>query len=74
MKRLKYEESTPESIACKAFLGIYGVGPALAREWFQRGLRTLDDVKERKDGIVLTPNQEVGHVYWLNVPTGQLGH
>jgi DNA polymerase lambda len=59
MDRLRYEESTPEAQACKIFLGIYGIGPALAREWFQRGLRTLDDVKNGKDGVKLTPNQEV---------------
>lgn len=60
MERLKYEESSPENIACKIFTGIYGVGPALAREWFHRGLRTLEDVRNGKDGVKLTANQEIG--------------
>jgi len=35
------------------------VGPILARQWYLEGLRTLDDVRDRKNGIKLSPHQEV---------------
>lgn len=59
MKRLSYELNSPEGKASRLFTGIYGVGPATAREWYQRGLRTLEDVKNGKDGVTLTPHQAV---------------
>jgi hypothetical protein len=62
MKRLEYEENSDVGLATLLFMGIYGVGPAIAREWYQRGLRTLDDVRNRKDGIRLSAAQEVSHI------------
>jgi DNA polymerase lambda len=59
MKRLKYEESMESSVVTKLFSGIYGVGPMVARDWYSRGLRTLDDVKAKKGGIRLSPSQQV---------------
>ena len=35
------------------------IGPVVARQWYLDGLRTLDDVKNRKNGIKLSPHQEV---------------
>ena len=31
----------------------------LAHQWYLEGLRTLDDVRDRKNGIKLSPHQEV---------------
>lgn len=59
MKRLEYEKNSPEGLATMKFMGIYGVGPATAREWYQRGLRTLEDVRNGKDGVTLSPAQQV---------------
>lgn len=61
MKRLEYEENSDVGVATLLFMGIYGVGPATAREWYQRGLRTLDDVRNRKDGIKPSTSQEVSY-------------
>ena len=35
------------------------IGPVLARQWYLEGLRTLDDVRNRKNGIKLGTHQEV---------------
>ena len=35
------------------------IGPVLARQWYLEGLRTLDDVRNRKNGIKLSSHQEV---------------
>jgi len=35
------------------------IGPVLARQWYLEGLRTLDDVRNRKSGIKLSNHQEV---------------
>lgn len=63
MKRLEYEENSDMGATTILFMGIHGVGPAIAREWYQRGLRTLDDVRNRKDGIQLSAAQEVSYWY-----------
>lgn len=67
MKRLEYEKNSPEGRATMKFMGIYGVGPATAREWYQRGLRTLEDVLDGKDGVTLSPAQHVS-VFSLHFP------
>lgn len=59
MRRLEHELNTPQYKAMHAFIGIYGVGPGIALEWFQRGLRNLDDVRQGKYGVVLSPAQQV---------------
>lgn len=59
MKRLQHELSLPEYKAINAFIGIYGVGTGIAREWVQRGLKTLDDVRNGKNGVALSPAQQV---------------
>ncbi len=60
MRRLQYQESTESSMTTKLFMGIYGVGMTTARDWFNRGIRTLDDLKKAHRGVVLTPAQRVG--------------
>jgi hypothetical protein len=59
MARLQFEESSERTQAIIVFCGIYGVGPSKALEWYQRGLRTLEDVRANKNGIKLTPAMEV---------------
>ena len=41
---------------------IWSIGPVLARQWYLDGLRTLDDVRDRKNGIKLSHHQEVGSI------------
>ena len=38
------------------------IGQILARKWYLEGLRTLDDVRDRKNDIKLSPHQEVGMI------------
>ena len=38
---------------------ILSIGPVLARQWYLEGLRTLDDVRNRNHGIMLSSHQEV---------------
>ncbi|MBW0462407.1 hypothetical protein O181_002122 [Austropuccinia psidii MF-1] len=52
--------ATDEDICRKLFAGIHGVGDTLARKWYKKGLRTLEDVRERKAGIQLSASQEIG--------------
>ena len=59
MRRLQYQESTESSIITKLFMGIYGVGMTTARDWFNHGMRTLDDLKKARRGVILTPAQRV---------------
>ncbi|OAA73696.1 DNA polymerase POL4 [Cordyceps fumosorosea ARSEF 2679] len=42
--------------AVRLFMGVHGVGPALAARWAARGLRSLEDLGE----VRLTPGQRVG--------------
>ena len=41
---------------------IWSIGPVLARQWYLDGLRTLDDVRDRKNDIELSHHQEVGSI------------
>lgn len=50
--------------AIKAFVGIYGVGKLVATKWFDKGLRTLDDIREGKFGHELTMSQRTGLMYY----------
>lgn len=42
---------------------IHGVGDALARKWFRSGVRSLSDVRARKDKLGLTRVQRLGLKY-----------
>ncbi|PLW19692.1 hypothetical protein PCASD_13183 [Puccinia coronata f. sp. avenae] len=52
--------ATDQDVCRTLFKGIYGVDDHLAHKWYSKGLRTLGDVRDRKDGIVLSPAQELG--------------
>ncbi|KNE93776.1 hypothetical protein PSTG_12879 [Puccinia striiformis f. sp. tritici PST-78] len=61
-RRLQLET---EQDTCRArFKGIYGVSQTLALKWYHKGLRTLDDVRDRKGGISLSISQEIGLRYY----------
>ncbi|KAG8806041.1 hypothetical protein FRC18_006326 [Serendipita sp. 400] len=68
LKRIQYETSELE-VASKLFQGIYGVGRQLGYDWSRLGLRSLDDVRQRKGGIKLTPAQELGLKYHDDLDT-----
>jgi len=44
------------------FTTIWGVGPSAARQWFQQGLRTFDDLRS-SESVKLSPGQQVGLKY-----------
>ncbi|GAA6004892.1 hypothetical protein JCM10207_008444 [Rhodosporidiobolus poonsookiae] len=51
---------TPRDVAASAFSKIYGIGAPLALDLFNRGARTLDDLRKNPDGFGLTNNQKIG--------------
>ncbi|CAE6411940.1 unnamed protein product [Rhizoctonia solani] len=60
-------QTTEDLAVTRLFQGIYGVGPQTAFSWYVRGLRTLADVRNRVDGIVLSPAQELGLQYYTDL-------
>ncbi|KAF8761588.1 DNA polymerase beta palm [Rhizoctonia solani] len=67
-KVAKIAAQTTEDLAVtRIFQGIYGVGPQIAHSWYVRGLRTLADIRNRVDGIVLSPAQELGLQYYADL-------
>ncbi|CAE6477761.1 unnamed protein product [Rhizoctonia solani] len=66
--KAKIAAQTTEDLAVtRLFQGIYGVGPQTAHSWYVRGLRTLADVRNRVDGIALSPAQELGLQYYTDL-------
>ncbi|CAE6395610.1 unnamed protein product [Rhizoctonia solani] len=64
----KIAAQTTEDLAVgRLFQGIYGVGPQTAHSWYVRGLRTLTDVRNRVDGIIISPAQELGLQYYTDL-------
>ncbi|KAK0657382.1 hypothetical protein B0T16DRAFT_401599 [Cercophora newfieldiana] len=57
LRRLDYARDEPLDRAFSTFLGIYGVGNAVAQRWLAQGFRTLDDLLGHAD---LTTNQRLG--------------
>jgi DNA polymerase/3'-5' exonuclease PolX len=58
---LRKNDQEPEHISIlQGFMKIYGVGPKLAQDWYQEGMRSLDDIRKRKD---LTHAQKIGLKY-----------
>ncbi|KAK5658777.1 hypothetical protein OQA88_1588 [Cercophora sp. LCS_1] len=58
LRRLDYTHDDPLDQALSTFLGVYGVGTAIASRWLAQGFRTLDDLLSRATD--LTPNQRLG--------------
>ncbi|VDB90035.1 unnamed protein product [Peniophora sp. CBMAI 1063] len=68
LRRIKHER-TEDIVVAQLFQGIYGVGPAKAREWYLMGARTLDDLREGKFGIKLSDAQKIGLQYYDDINT-----
>ncbi|KAJ1300645.1 hypothetical protein OPQ81_002295 [Rhizoctonia solani] len=60
-------QTTEELAVTRLFQGVYGIGPQTAHSWYVRGLRTLADVRNRADGIVLSSAQELGLQYYTDL-------
>ncbi|XWW99798.1 hypothetical protein V2A60_007810 [Cordyceps javanica] len=69
LRRLEHAQRDDggEDAALRLFLGVHGVGPAVAGRWAARGLRTLDDVQRAAAAggtgtasLTLTPAQRLG--------------
>ncbi|KAG8551716.1 hypothetical protein GDO81_004228, partial [Engystomops pustulosus] len=52
--------------AFKAFTSIFGVGLKTSEKWFRMGLRTLEDIKYKKD-LKLTTMQKHGLLYYDDI-------
>ncbi|KAG8846382.1 hypothetical protein FRB96_001995 [Tulasnella sp. 330] len=59
LERIQFEQ-TEEHTVCKALCGIYGVGATTAYQWYQNGIRSLDDVRWGKGGLILSETQKIG--------------
>ncbi len=62
----KYEEmrAMPQIKVIQLFSNIFGVGPKTARNWYNLGLRTLDDLQSGKGGVTLDRRQKLGVKYF----------
>ena len=52
------------------------LGPGVAKKWYDIGLRTIYDLRQRKFGVKLTPAQEVRKMYfntYASDPSPRLG-
>lgn len=61
LRHLGYLRQDERSLCMKLFQKIYGVGPLLAETWYNKGLRSLDDISEKVDN--LTGAQRLGIKY-----------
>ncbi|OBZ74633.1 DNA polymerase lambda [Grifola frondosa] len=68
LDRIRFEKTEKTQVAM-FFMGIYGVGPAIAENWYNAGCRTLEDVKAGKGGIKLTAAQSIGLEYYSDINT-----
>ncbi|OCH87702.1 hypothetical protein OBBRIDRAFT_837179 [Obba rivulosa] len=66
LRRLDYEK-TEDVETITLFQGIYGVGHSTARMWYNRGCRTLQDLKEGKGGVRLTYVQRIGIQHYEDI-------
>ncbi|KAG9019625.1 hypothetical protein FRB90_012471 [Tulasnella sp. 427] len=63
LQRLHYEKNGEYQI-CQELMGIYGVGPKTAYDWYSKGVRSLDDLWAGRGGISLNENQRIGLKYY----------
>ena len=47
LRQLNHKTSNAENQALDLFGKVWGAGPTTAKKWFDMGLRTLDDLRER---------------------------
>jgi DNA polymerase lambda len=61
LSELKGKEEEEKVVSL--FEGIYGVGPILAKKWYDKGYKTLSDIPAN----VLTPSQSLGLKYYSDI-------
>ncbi|KAJ8690503.1 hypothetical protein PTI98_011928 [Pleurotus ostreatus] len=66
LKRIGYER-TEDVEVCSLFQGVYGVGQSTAQKWYANGCRTLEDLKNGKSGVKLSPAQEIGLKFYDDI-------
>ncbi|KAI5121470.1 hypothetical protein M0805_003927 [Coniferiporia weirii] len=68
LKRIEHE-NTEDVRVINMFSDIYDVGPSTAYRWYASGCRTLEDIRQRKGGITLSPAQEIGLRFYDDINT-----
>ncbi|TFY61660.1 hypothetical protein EVG20_g6972 [Dentipellis fragilis] len=68
LRRIEIEH-TDDLDVVNLFQGIYGVGQHIAYMWYSAGCRTLDNIRERKNGIKVSDVQEIGLKYYNDINT-----
>ncbi|ATY64900.1 DNA polymerase POL4 [Cordyceps militaris] len=66
LRRLEHAQRDGSDQVLKLFLGVHGVGPALAARWAARGMRTLEDVRRQ---VKLTAGQQMGMERYADLNT-----
>ncbi|KAF5366779.1 hypothetical protein D9758_006472 [Tetrapyrgos nigripes] len=66
LRRIKWE-NTDDVTVLKLFRGVYGVGSKTGMQWYNAGVRTLDDLRAGKYGIKLSPAQQIGLRYYNEI-------
>ncbi|KAG9217804.1 hypothetical protein CCMSSC00406_0005174 [Pleurotus cornucopiae] len=66
LKRIGYERTEDVEVCC-LFQGVYGVGQSTAQKWYANGCRTLEDLKNGKSGVKLSPAQEIGLKFYDDI-------
>ncbi|KAF9497326.1 hypothetical protein BDN71DRAFT_1444788 [Pleurotus eryngii] len=66
LKRIGYERTDDVEVCC-LFQGVYGVGQSTAQKWYANGCRTLEDLKNGKSGVKLSPAQAIGLEFYDDI-------
>ncbi|ODV63455.1 DNA-directed DNA polymerase IV [Ascoidea rubescens DSM 1968] len=61
IEKLESFKNDPKLQVLTIFRNVYGVGPAIAKNWYDLGYRTLDDIK---NNVQLTTAQQYGIKYY----------
>ncbi|KAF9529876.1 hypothetical protein CPB83DRAFT_851735 [Crepidotus variabilis] len=68
LQRIQYE-NTEDVAVTSLFQGIYGVGQSTALQWFAAGCRSLDDLRDGKGNVKLSPAQQIGLQFYDDINT-----
>lgn len=65
INKLEQLKNTEENIALEQITRVWGIGAAKAKEMYQRGVRTIEDLREevKANPEILTKNQKIGLKY-----------
>ena len=58
VRRIQFEDNERSKV-CSLLRGIYGVGLKIANLWYDKGVRSLEDIEQGKGDIALTEAQKV---------------